>query len=217
MNSIHIALNQFLSEGFVSAWGAADLRKIPPLGREYPLALSLLLAYGSPADPTDEEGFFHILEAVRSNLDRIVSETSRFLGRRNIPHVVVPQGGQDPITLEAAFSHKSAAVLAGLGWIGKNCLLVTPEYGPRVRIASILIGCELLPGVPMTESLCGACDACVSACPGGFITGLTWKPGTHRERLLDAHGCNDFRENRPPLLGRKSECGRCLLVCPHGR
>jgi len=217
MNSIFIALNQFLSEGFVSAWGTADLREISSLNRKYPSALSILLAYEAPADPTDEEGFFHTLEEVRSKMDRIVSETSRFLGRRNIPHTVVPQGGQDPWTLEAAFSHKSAAVLAGLGWIGKNCLLVTPEFGPRVRIATILIGCELPSGVPMTKSICGACDACVSACPGGFITGLTWEPGTPRERLLDAHGCNDFRENRRPLLGRKSECGRCLLACPWGR
>jgi len=217
MNKVRSALNHVLSAHFASAWGIADIRRVPSFGREYPSALSILMAYESPFHPDDELALFHTLEAVRSKTDHIVSETSRFLVRRDIPHVVIPQGGQDPETLEACFPHKSAAVLAGLGWIGKNCLLVTPEFGPRVRLATILIGCELPPGTPMTESLCGACASCVAACPGGFITGLTWRPGMPRERLLDAHGCNDFRENRRPHQGRKSECGRCLLVCPRGR
>ncbi len=43
----------------------------------------------------------------------------------------------------AAFSHKMAANLAGLGWIGKSCLLVTPEAGPRVRFATILTDAPL--------------------------------------------------------------------------
>jgi len=217
MNQTYTALTRILSALPVSAWGIADIRRISPLGGGYPSALSILLAYDPPPRPDDEEAFFHILEDVRSRMFRITAEVSRSLDRWDIPHVVIPQGGQDPHTLEACFSHKRAAVLAGLGWIGKNCLLVTPEFGPRVRIATIFIGRELPTGTPVTESLCGECTACVSACPGGLIMGLPWKPGTPRENLLDAHGCSEFREGLRPLLDRKGECGRCLLVCPQGR
>jgi len=217
MYELYNALDHTLTELSVSRWGVADIRDIPPFGDEYPRALSILLAYDTPFQPHDENAFFHTLETVKSNTEQIVSEASQFLGRLDIPHFVIPQGGQAPETLKASFSHKWTAVLAGLGWIGKNCLLITPEFGPRVRLSTILIDCDLPPGTPTTESQCGACTACAAACPGGFITGLTWKPGMPRERLLDAHGCNKYRENYRPLLGRENECGRCLLTCPRGR
>jgi len=217
MNIPFRTLDTLLSRLSVSAWGVADIRDIHPFGDEYPRALSILLAYDTPFAPDDEEAFFHTLEEVRSRTDRVVAETSRFLTGRNIHHAVIPQGGQDPNTLVAGFSHKRAAVLAGLGWIGKNCLLITPEFGPRVRLATILVDGDLPPGTPMTKSLCGACTACTAACPGGFITGVLWEQGMSRGRMLDAHGCDEFRESHRPLLGRESECGRCLLVCPRGR
>ncbi|MBN1882388.1 MAG: epoxyqueuosine reductase [Deltaproteobacteria bacterium] len=217
MNEAYATLVRTLSALSVSAWGIADTRRLSPLCGEYPSALSIMLAYEPPSRPDDEETFFHILEDVRSRMSQITAYVSRFLDRRDISHAVVPQGGQDQKTLKACFSHKSAAVLAGLGWIGKNCLFVTPEFGPRVSLATILIGRRLPPGTPITKSLCGTCAACVEACPGRFITGLPWRPGTPRENLLDAHRCNNFREGFWPLLGRKSECGRCLLVCPQGR
>jgi len=217
MNEFLSALDAALAALSVSKWGVADIRDIPPFGHEYPRALSLLLAYDTPFPPDDEAVFFHTLEEVKSLTDLAVLEVSRFLTRRDIGHAVIPQGGQDPDTLVAGFSHKRAAVLAGLGWIGKNCLLITPEFGPRVRLATILIDRELPPGTPTIESRCGACTACTAACPGGFITGVLWKQGMPREHLLDAHGCDEFRESHRPLLGRESECGRCLLVCPRGR
>lgn len=61
---------------------------------------------------------------------------------------------------------KDAAVLAGLGAIGLNNLLVTPEFGPRVRLSALLIEAELTPSGPMDFTPCETCDMpCRRVCP----------------------------------------------------
>ena len=61
---------------------------------------------------------------------------------------------------------KDAAALAGLGVIGKNNLLVTPEFGPRVRLRSLLLDAELTPTAPVDFSPCRECnEPCRKACP----------------------------------------------------
>jgi len=69
------------------------------------------------------------------------------------------------------FSQKLAAHLAGLGWIGKNCLLITPDHGPRVRWVSILTDAPLSPTGSPLEPRCGDCTACVDICPQHAFTG----------------------------------------------
>ena len=71
------------------------------------------------------------------------------------------------------FSHKLAAHLAGLGWIGKSCLLVTLEVGPRVRWASVLTDAPLMAGEPLEER-CGECRGCVEVCPAGAFSGRSF-------------------------------------------
>ncbi len=61
---------------------------------------------------------------------------------------------------------KDAAVLAGVGCIGRNNLLVTPEFGPRVRLRGVLVDAELLPDSPVAFDPCADCaDYCRAACP----------------------------------------------------
>jgi epoxyqueuosine reductase len=66
---------------------------------------------------------------------------------------------------------KPAAMLAGLGFIGHNTLLITPEYGPRVRWIALLVDTELDPDEPFERDLCAEqplCrnkELCVKACP----------------------------------------------------
>jgi len=61
---------------------------------------------------------------------------------------------------------KDAAVLAGLGTIGMNNLLITPEFGPRVRLRALLLDAELMPAGPIDFAPCAGCDMpCRSACP----------------------------------------------------
>lgn len=65
-------------------------------------------------------------------------------------------------------SHKSLAVAAGLGHIGRSGLVVHPEFGARVRYASVLTDLEFTPDASI-ETDCGSCRKCVAVCPAGAI------------------------------------------------
>ena len=116
--------------------------------------------------------------------------------------------------LEAVFSHKLAANLAGLGWIGKNCLLITLECGPRIRLATILTNAPLKPGVPIKES-CDQCRKCVDMCPSKALTGVAFNSSESRDVRFQASLCDRYTEGRIPTFGDVN-CGLCMYVCPYG-
>lgn len=119
-------------------------------------------------------------------------------------------------------SQKIAAHLSGLGWIGKNCLLVSPRFGPRLRLATILTDALLPAGEPAPDR-CGTCRECVDICPAGAIQGRPFSPEEPREARFDAPSCAAYCEGEWGRLGVKDRtapghvCGLCLWVCPYGR
>jgi len=117
--------------------------------------------------------------------------------------------------LKGLFTHKLAANLAGLGWIGKSCLLITPEYGPRVRFATILTNALLPAGTPL-ENRCGDCKACIKICPPGALTGRPFNTDEPREKRFDAHKCDRHRTEKEKATGSLT-CGLCVYICPHGK
>lgn len=123
-------------------------------------------------------------------------------------------------TLRYDISHKMIATRAGLGWVGKTDLLVTKRFGPRVRLASLVVE-ELLEGfgVPIVESQCGGCGVCVAACPAKAANGKLWNINTDRDEFFDPFKC---RENcrhlsRTRLGVEMSLCGLCVALCPRGK
>lgn len=120
----------------------------------------------------------------------------------------------NPRKLEGAFSHKLSAHLAGLGWIGKSCLLITPHCGPRARLATVLTDAPIEPGKPLSDG-CGDCRKCVEACPVGAFTGVSFNPSEPRDVRFRAHLCNDYSDRRERFLG-EGLCGLCVYVCPYG-
>lgn len=115
--------------------------------------------------------------------------------------------------------HKTVATRAGLGWIGKNCLLVTPEYGGAIRLSSLLTDAPLPTAVPVNESRCGGCRACVDSCPAGALTGVLWHVGVDREEILHKEAC---KKTQAEVMRRATGidtdlCGRCFAVCPYTR
>jgi epoxyqueuosine reductase len=118
--------------------------------------------------------------------------------------------------IAGVFSHKLAAHRAGLGWIGKSCLLVTPDHGPRVRWITVLTDAPLAPTGSSMESRCGTCNECVDICPVHAFTGRPFHEDEPREARFDAAACDRYFKE----LGAGSGpmvCGLCLFVCPHGR
>jgi epoxyqueuosine reductase QueG len=116
--------------------------------------------------------------------------------------------------IEAVFSHKVAANLAGLGWVGKNCLLITPQYGPRVRLATVLTDAPLETGTPIPNR-CGACTQCVDICPTKALTGAVFSPDETRSVRFDARKCDQYTTDRMSVFGNVN-CGLCVHICPHG-
>lgn len=123
---------------------------------------------------------------------------------------IIPDG-----KLYGELSHKMIANLAGLGWIGKSCLLITPHYGPRVRWATILTNLDLQVTNNPTEPKCGNCNLCVVNCPAGAFSGVAFNENDPRESRYDAFKCSKHFDELEKM-GRPRLCGLCVKVCPWG-
>ncbi|MFV1961519.1 MAG: epoxyqueuosine reductase [Acidimicrobiia bacterium] len=109
---------------------------------------------------------------------------------------------------------RAAATRAGLGWIGKSTMVLTPGHGPWMLLGSVVTDADLQTTPPMIRD-CGTCVACIPACPTGAIS----------EDGLDARRCLSTWLQTPgslprwirPLLGRRIYgCDDCLTSCPPG-
>jgi len=157
-----------------------------------------------------------LFTSVNSHLDHIALLLAKEIERNGYRAYPIPASQfVDRTTLTGAFSHKLAAHLAGLGWIGKSALLVTPVHGPRVRFATVLTDMPLGTGSQLNEK-CGDCKACVEICPVKAFTGAPFDPSEPREARFNAHSCDDYSKKRQERLG-ESLCGLCVYVCPYGR
>ncbi|MHC4620045.1 MAG: GNAT family N-acetyltransferase [Planctomycetota bacterium] len=118
-------------------------------------------------------------------------------------------------TLATRHPHKTVATRAGLGWIGKSALLVTEEYGPAVRLATVFTDVEFDVGNAIDSSRCGDCTKCVECCPGKAITGKNWQAGAERQAIYDAFACCDAARRLSDRIGVPSTiCGICINACP---
>lgn len=123
-------------------------------------------------------------------------------------------------TLTVEVSHKMVATRAGLGWIGKTDLFISKEFGPRLRLVSLLINQKPANDChPIDKSRCGKCNICVDRCPAQAANGLLWDIHTHRDTFFNAHKCRDKCGElaRQKLNVDKRICGLCISVCPIGK
>lgn len=127
-------------------------------------------------------------------LEEIALDLVRWLERNGYPALVVPTTHVDPwrydgnpeTHLRPPISHDHAAVEAGLGTLGLNLQLLTPEFGPRVQLTAVLSSVPVEPDKPMEEGLClgPECGRCLAACPGDAVK--------HWDR--DWGACNEHRQ-----------------------
>jgi epoxyqueuosine reductase QueG len=141
-------------------------------------------------------------------LDYLAVETSRYLENLGYKSFPIQARVTDWIEVRGIFPHKVAAVGGGLGTLGKCSLVVTPKYGPRIRLVSVITEAHLRPSGPSqssTEEICGECSKCIEVCP---INALSYSKDTGTT-IVDKMRCWKLT-----LPGR---CGLCMAICPYGR
>lgn len=201
---------------------------VPDAPEGYPYAVTVVAALSDAVIDEIHEApthtYFHHYRTVNAFIDSMLLRAGMLLqseGYRYLP-IGASQtinSGKDREHL-GRYSHKKAAVLAGLGTVGKSALFLHRELGPRVRLGTLFTNCPL----PETEDVsdtepadsCGGCEQCVKACPAGAITGADWVPGAEREAMFDAHACNDYMRKHFMGIGRGAVCGICMRVCVAG-
>lgn len=213
-------------------FGFADLRGLLPPGfKRYPAGISILRRLDPRAVDSAEDGpspaYYAEYQAANDELAAVSSAIAKDIAALGVASLSLAPTLHDAQldsafsqTLRAPVSHKMLATRAGLGWIGKTDLLVSTDFGPRVRLASVLLGeTPLSCPEPISESRCGSCDACVRACPARAASGKAWKAGLDRDEFYDAHKCRESCKMLSRLrLGEDvSLCGICASICPKGK
>lgn len=111
---------------------------------------------------------------------------------------------------------RAVAQRAGIGWSGKNCAIITPEFGSYVYLGEMITNLPLEPDTPM-EDQCGTCNKCIDVCPTGALI---------QGGQLNAQRCIAFQtqtkgflaeEFREKLGNRIYGCDTCQTVCPKNK
>jgi len=150
--------------------------------------------------------YFHHYQRVNILLDTIgliVTSAIQDLGYRAMP---IPASQiVDWKTQRGHLSHKHVAKAAGLGWIGRNNLLVNEQFGSRIRLVTILTDIPLGIDSPSLKD-CGDCRRCPSVCPAGAIK--------ERQEDFDHLRCYEqLRTFAKTLHFSHNICGVCVKVC----
>ena len=162
-----------------------------------------------PSKETGEPELGEVLSVhanyIYGRLNRAVHEMAEIFhaeGYRSIPLCAAPGFITDQRYLKALFSYKHAAQLAGLGTIGRNSLLITPEFGPRVRLACLLTEAPVETTHRRQKKQCRKCDACIRVCPAQAIHA----PESGQPYAINRFACRAYRQ--AGLV-----CSVCLKAC----
>jgi epoxyqueuosine reductase QueG len=156
-----------------------------------------------------------LYKTVNIKLDALAYDTTRYLNRLNHGATFFSRDGYNSLKAfkrwcGVPFGHVMAAKYAGLGNIGLSHCLLTPEFGPRVRLVSVFTDLELVPDPLMDKDLCIKCGACAKCCPKNALR-------VRDDSLIgdyDKMACLEMAEEL--TKSRTYPCGICTKVCPVG-
>lgn len=222
MDELESGLTALLKDNGASLVGFAFLGELPPDVRnsmDYAVSIAVALNPAIISEIEDGPTLKYYAEYNRANelLSRLGGLAAAFLVERSHRAVSLDPTTENfnTETLRTPLPQKTAATRAGLGWIGKCALLVTREYGPSVRLTTVLTDAVLKTGDPVDFSKCGKCSVCVEACPAHAPSGKEWSVSMERGEFFDAFACRGRAKEVSSRLGIDSTiCGVCVAVCP---
>lgn len=183
-----------------------DKKVLEKLSRAVCLGVALSSSVLSEIELHPTKLYFHHYKTVNYFLDQLALTVSKYIIKKGYRALPIPASQiVDWQRQTAHLSHKKAGYLAGLGWIGRNNLLVNEKYGAGLRLATILTDMPLKADAPK-DLTCVECAACVKVCPAGAIK--------QNPRDFDHLGCfaqlKDFQKK-----GFSSQyiCGVCVKAC----
>ena len=224
-NENRLFVDGVLRDTGIDLWGAASNVPAMALAPALPTAISLLAQLDLRALTRLEQGdlaaYGNEYRRVNDLLDKAAGKLVAALLERSCKATAAQATVYEPLPpsgnwlAAGVFAHKTAATQAGLGWIGKTGLFVSPEAGPKLRLTTVFTDLALPFGSPVVESSCGSCRACLEACPARAGRDVSWRAGMARDLLFDAAACERHMDGLE-LSGHKV-CGLCVAACPFGR
>lgn len=218
-NNNYRNLKQFTREQGADLFGVADIageyekfsEEIRSHARQFPYAVVAAVKLSSTVLDTIEERPNEIYKTHYRTANSLLDQIAFRLSRR------IDEMGYKSMPIAASFivdwkkqvahvSHKDLAILAGIGWWGRNNLVVNPGFGPAIRLVSVLTDLPLSVDTPLDFG-CGSCSGCLDFCPAGAIT--------EDVEDFDHIACYDkLREfSRYKSFGQLI-CGICIKNCP---
>jgi epoxyqueuosine reductase len=216
-------LQEHRAKGYESGFEEPDLDKRvdPALSLPQPRSiLSIAVAYPSrlpEGSPRSRRGAYRG-QLSRSAWGRDYHEVLRERMRRLEAFIRerVPDARIESMVDTGALVDRAVAERAGIGWSGKNCATITPEWGSWVYLGEMITDLPFPPDTPVANQ-CGDCTLCIDACPTGALVG----PGE-----LNASRCLSYvtqtkgmvEDWLKPLIGnRLYGCDTCQIVCPKNK
>ena len=150
-----------------------------------------------------EKDEFHIIELKTDKLADYLANFINTLGYEAYSQSeanLISTGFYNVQKQSSSLPHKTIAGLAGIGWIGKNNLLITREYGCAFSMCSVLTNAPLQTSlIKPLISQCGECNICKSVCKTDALKGISWNKKILRDERLNVSACNT--------------CFQCLAHC----
>ena len=223
-NIYESGLREMLLQNGADLVGFSYVRdELPEELKMYPYAVTIVRKLAKAVTNTIQGAptmiYFQHYRMTNTKLDLLALDAVSFIEKQGYLALPIAASQSTPDAKEeykGVFPHKTGAVKAGLGFIGKSGVLITEEYGSFVRLATVLTDMPLEPSGEIKTSKCGMCNICKNACPAGAITGEEYVPGHERKEILDAKKCSEHMKTYKNI-GRGAVCGICMSVCPYNK
>lgn len=212
-------LKKLILDSGAELFGIADLTKVktddflldPKLLDKFRFAISIAKKLSGSAleeivdHPT--KLYFHHYRTINLFLDQLATRIASEIEKAGFMALPIPASQiVDWQNQKAHLSHKRIAEAAGLGWIGRNNLLVTPEFGAQVRLVTILTDMPLTTDSGRRSIGCGECFECVKVCPAQAIK--------EKKEDFDHIKCFEkLKEFQKKGYSSQYICGVCVKAC----